>query len=94
MSSTLELEEHKKGYDVLHSFSKDICSVLSDANKYKDDEALHLVKATNIMLRDMLYHKTEFSNKFLDGFFEKSIPATFQQFTCNIEHGIDIVIFE
>ena len=93
-SSIFEQEEHKKGHDVLHSFSRDICSVLSDANKYKDDEALHQVKAANIVRRDMLYHKTEFSNKFHDGFFEKSIPANFQYFACNIEHRVDIVIFK
>ncbi|KAL7381910.1 hypothetical protein ABVT39_020427 [Epinephelus coioides] len=89
-SSITELEEHKTGRDVLLSFKKDISSVLSDASKYNDAEALHLAKAASIIRREMLNHKTKFDNKFHEGFVEESIPPTLLQFICNIEHGVDI----
>ena len=49
LSSIIELEEHKKGRDVLLSFSNDTGYVLAVANRHKDDEAIYLTNAANII---------------------------------------------
>ena len=45
LSSIIELEEHKKGRDVLLWLSNDADSDLAAANRHKDDEAIYLAKA-------------------------------------------------
>ena len=56
-----ELEAHKKGYDVLLTFKTEIGSVLHEASQYSN--AIHLFKAADILRKEMLQHKTKFSNE-------------------------------
>ena len=83
-----ELEAHKKGHDVLLAFKTDIGSVPHEASQYSN--AIHLSKAADILRKEMLQHKTEFSNELKDVFGEEAIPPALLQFVCSIEHGVDI----
>ena len=83
-----ELEAHKKGRDVLLAFKTDIASVLHEASQ--SSNAIHLSKAADILRKEMLQHKTKFSNELKDGFGEEAIPPALLQFVCSIEHGVDI----
>ena len=88
LSRIPELEAHKKGRDVLLAFRKDVSTILSDASKYS--EAIHLAKAADIIRKEMLAHKTKFSQAFQEGFGEEAVPQALLQFVCSIEHGVDI----
>ena len=66
-----ELEAHKKGRDVIFAFKEDIGPVLHSASQYSD--AIHLSNAADILRKEMLQHKTNFSDEFEDGFGEDGL---------------------
>ena len=66
--------------------NQDIGSVLHEASQYSN--AIHLSKAADILRKEMLQHKTKFSNELKDGFGEEAIPPALLQFVC----GIDMVL--
>ena len=83
-----KLQAHRKGRDVLLAFENDVGSVLSQAPKYS--EAIHLAKTAEMIRRDMLHHKSNFSSTFHDTDLQRLVPPSLLQFVCMIEHGADI----
>ena len=59
-----KMQAHGKGRDVLLAFEDDVGSILSQSSKYC--EVIHLAKAAEIIRRDMLHHKSNFSSTFHD----------------------------
>lgn len=83
-----ELAPHHQGHDVLLVFKKDGGLILAQAIQYGD--AVHLAKAAEMIRRDLLQHKSEFSIMSVDGCLEETVPPSLLQFVCMIEHGADI----
>ena len=83
-----KMQAHRKGRDVLLAFEDDVGSILSQSSKYC--EAIHLAKAAEIIRRDMLHHKSNFSSTFHDTDLQRAVPPSLLQFVCMIEHGADI----
>ena len=57
----------------------------------KYSEAIHLVKAAELIRRDMLNNsRPPFTNDFLDGCLQQYVPPSLVAFVGMIEHGADI----
>ena len=58
----------------------------------KYSEAIHLVKAAELIRRDMLNNsRPPFTNAFIDGCLQQSVPSSLVAFVGMIEHGADIM---
>ena len=82
-----KMQDHRKGRDGLLAFEDDVGSILSQSSKYC--EAIHLSKAAEIIRRDMLHHKSNFSSTFHGTGLQRAAPPSLLQFVCMIEHGAD-----
>ena len=76
-----ELEADKKGRDIILAFKEDIGPMPSDACSYRN--AIILSKAADILWKEMLKHRTKFSNEKND-FGVAAIPPSLIEFVCSI----------
>ena len=83
-----KLKAYPEGRDIRLAFEGDIASILAHASKY--GEAIHFAKAATMIRRDMLNHKSHFSNIRNNTDLEQVVPPSLLQFVCMIEHGADI----
>ena len=85
------LEEHKKGRDILLAFNQDVGAALHKAcEQDADNDGVHLTKAANIIRRDILKMKTNFSGSFDTHCQEKSVPNSLVALISMILNGPNI----
>ena len=71
------------------AYDPDVAYILAQTSKYS--EAIHLTKAAELIRRDMLNNsRPPFTNAFLDGCLQQSVPPSLVAFVGMLEHGADI----
>ena len=84
-----KMRAYSKGRDVLLAYDTDVGYILAQTSKYS--EAIHMAKAAELIRRDMLNNsRPPFTNAFLDGCLQQSVPPSFVAFVRMIEPGADI----
>lgn len=80
-----ELQAHHQGQNVMLAFEKDVGSILAQASKYS--EAIHLAKAAGMIRRDMLNHKSNFSNMFNNADLGQAVHEHGADIKSQLQHG-------
>ena len=71
------------------TYYPDVGYITAQTSKYS--EAIHLTKAVELIRQDMLSNsRPPFTNAFLDGCIQQSVPLSHIPFVGMIEHGADI----
>ena len=84
------LEEHKRGRDILLAFNQDVGAFLRMACE-QDSDVIHLARAANIVRRDMLKMTTAVSGSFNDTLCqEESVPHSLIALVSMILNGPNI----
>ena len=85
------LEEHKRGRDILLAFNQDVGAALRMAcEQDADSDGIHLARAANIVRRDMLKMTTAFSGSFDTICQEESMPNALIALVSMILNGPNI----
>ena len=85
------LEEHKRGRDILLAFNEDVGAALRMAcEQDADSDGIHLARAANIVRRDMLKMTTAFSGSFDTLCQEESVPNSLIALVSMILNGPNI----
>ena len=85
------LEEHKRGRDILLAFNQDVgASVRMTCEQDADSDVIHLARAANIARRDMLKMTTAFSGSFDTLCQEESVPNALIALVSMILNGPNI----
>ena len=85
------LEEHKRGRDILLAFNQDVGAALRMAcEQDADSDGIHLARADNIVRRDMLKMMTAFSGSFDTLCQEESVPNVLIALVSMILNGPNI----
>ena len=88
------LEEHKRGRDILLAFNEDVGAALRMAcEQDADSDGIHLARAANIVRRDMLKMTTSFSGSFDTLCQEESVPNSLIALVSMILNGHSFVSF-
>ena len=83
-----DMEAHKKGRDVILVFNQDVGDALGKAcEKDADNDAVHLARAANIVRRDMLKMKQEFTGSFDSNCQADSVPTSLLALVSMVLYG-------
>ena len=86
-----DLAAHKERYDALLAFNKDLGAALRvSLDQNHDDESIFLVRAANIVRKDMLKWQASFSGSFDLDSQTKSVPHSFSALAAIILNGTNI----
>ena len=87
------LQAHKQGRDVLLAFNDDVGSALKQVYENDfDDEAMILLRATNIIRRDILSTSVKFDGTFHTGCQQDSVPDPLKTFLRIVLGGPNITM--
>ncbi len=85
------LTAYKSGREVFLAFNDDVGHALKKAClEKKDEEAVYLSKAANIVRRDMLSHKNLFTGSFEKDCLEQAVPKSLSAIVSMIIYGTNI----
>ena len=87
-----DMNAHKQGCDVVLVSIEDVGAALRKACEHDtDNDAVHLARAANIVRRDMLKMKQDFSGSFDAKCQEKSVPVSLLSLVAMVLYGPYII---
>ena len=87
-----DMNAHKQGRDVVLVSNEDVGAALRKACEHDtDNDAVHLARAANIVRRDMLKMKQDFSGSFDAQCQEKSVPVSLLSLVAMVLYGPNII---